>query len=159
MRKRACQVGGPHSPLMGRMLPQEGLSKGPAKGLESGAIMFQKSTHAQPAFSRRSLSRLQASQDIWVCWQCNGFDDFSRVLDISPQGLFLESAHPKIAVGTPTKLDFLVEEGRIRADAVVRHVKRGSGLGLKFTAVPDADSVRLKTLIARMARSALASQA
>ena len=109
----------------------------------------------KPAYSRRSLSRLPASQDIWVCWQCNGFDDFSRVLDINLQGLFLETSQPKVAVGMPTKLDFLVEEGRIRAEAVVRHVKRGSGLGLKFTALPDPD--RLKSLIARMARSALAS--
>lgn len=120
--------------------------------------MFQRPTAQLPAFSRRSLSRLQAPHDVWVCWQCNGFDDFSRVVDISPQGLFLESSRPKIAVGMPTKLDFLVEEGRIRADAVVRHVKRGSGLGLKFTAVSDPDSGRLKSLIARLARYTLASQ-
>ena len=121
--------------------------------------MFSKTSHAKPAFSRRSLSRLQAAQDIWVCWQCNGSDDFSRVLDISLQGLYLEASHARAAVGMRTKLDFLVEEGRIRAEAVIRHVKRGSGLGLKFTAVSDPDSARLKSLIARMARATLASQA
>lgn len=124
-----------------------------------GSTVFHKAVVAKPAFSRRSLSRLQAAQDIWVCWQCNGFDDFSRVLDISPLGLFIETSHPKITIGMPTKLDFLVEEGRIRADAIVRHIKRGTGLGLKFTSVPDSDSARLKSLIARLARSALASQA
>lgn len=90
-----------------------------------------------------------------MCWQCNGFDDFSRVLDISPQGLFLETSQHRVAIGMPTKLDFLVEEGRIRAEAVVRHIKRGAGLGFKFTSVPDADCARLKSLIARMARCAL----
>ena len=109
-----------------------------------------------PAYSRRSLSRLLAPQDIWVCWQCNGLDDFSRVRDISPHGLFLESSQLRVAVGMPTELDFLVAEGRIRANAVVRHIQRGAGLGLKFTALPDADSARLKSLIIRMARAALA---
>jgi hypothetical protein len=124
-----------------------------------GSTVLHKSAVAKPAFSRRSLSRLQTSQDIWVCWQCNGFDDFPRVLDISPLGLFIETSHPRIAIGMATKLDFLVEEGRIRADAVVRHIKRGAGLGMKFTSVPDSDSARLKSLIARLARSILASQA
>ena len=103
-----------------------------------------------PAYSRRSLSRLPASEDIWVCWQCNGLDDFSRVRDISPHGLFLESSQPKITVGMSTKLDFLVAEGRISADAVVRHINRGAGLGLKFTALPDSDSARLRSLLTRL---------
>ena len=109
----------------------------------------------QPAYSRRSLSRLPAPEDIWVCWQCNGLDDFSRVRDISPHGLFIESTHPRVAVGMPTELDFLVAEGRIRANAIIRHIQRGAGLGLKFTALPEADSARLKSLIVRMARAAL----
>lgn len=111
----------------------------------------------QPAYSRRSLSRLPTPEDIWVCWQCNGLDDFSRVRDISPHGLFIESSHPRVAVGMCTELDFLVAEGRIRANAIVRHIQRGAGagLGLKFTGLPDADSLRLKSLIVRMARAAL----
>jgi PilZ domain len=107
----------------------------------------------KPVFSRRSLSRLQDLQDIWVCCHCNGHDDISRVLDISFGGLFIAASYPKVAVGMPAKLDFLVEEGRIRADAVVRHVRQGAGLGLKFTAVPDTDSLRLKTLITRLRTS------
>lgn len=112
--------------------------------------------HHTPAYSRRSLSRLAAGQDVWVCWQCNGHDDFSRVLDISPSGLFLETGQKRVGVGMPAKLDFLVQEGRIRADAVIRHVKHGFGLGLKFSALPDSDAARLKSLIARLARSTLA---
>jgi hypothetical protein len=107
----------------------------------------------KPGYSRRSLSRLQDLRDIWVCCHCNGRDDISRVLDISLGGLFVAASHPKVAIGMPAKLDFLVEEGRIRADAVIRHIRKGMGLGLKLTAVPDPDSLRFKFLLARLARA------
>lgn len=106
-------------------------------------------TH-KSSYSRRALTRLRAVEDIWVCWRCNGRDDVSRVLDISNDGLFLETPHLSVREGMPAKLDFLVQEGRIKADAVVRHVKRGNGLGLRFIVVADADRSRLKALLARL---------
>ena len=109
----------------------------------------------KPFYSRRALTRLPASEDIWLCWRCNERDDVSRVLDISVDGLFIETPHLSVKEGMPAKLDFLVQEGRIQADAVVRHVKKGSGLGLRFTAVGDSDRQRLRALLARLrARSA-----
>src|SRR5271170_773785 len=104
----------------------------------------------KPSYSRRALSRLPASEDIWVCWRCNERDDISRVLDISIDGLFIETPYLSVKEGMPAKLDFLVQEGRITADALVRHVKRGNGLGLRFTAVGDSDRQRLKALISRL---------
>src|SRR5271155_1710280 len=104
----------------------------------------------KPSYSRRALSRLPASEDIWLCWRCNERDDVSRVLDISTDGLFIETPHLSVQEGMPAKLDFLVQEGRIQADAVVRHVKQGSGLGLKFVAVGDKDRQRLKALLTRL---------
>jgi hypothetical protein len=53
-------------------------------------------------------------------------------------------------VGAKTSLHFLVEEGQIRAEAVVRHVKPGRGLGLEFTAVRDEDRPRLADLMKRL---------
>jgi hypothetical protein len=107
--------------------------------------MFQK-----PSYSRRALTRLPASEDIWVCWRCNGRDDVSRVLDISIDGLFIQTPHLKVKEGMPAKLDFLVQEGSIRADAVVRHVKGGIGLGLRFTATADEDRQRLRSMLSRL---------
>ncbi len=104
----------------------------------------------KPSYSRRALSRLPASEDIWVCWRCNERDDVSRVLDISIDGLFIETPHLSVKEGMPAKLDFLVQEGRITAEASVRHVKRGNGLGLRFTAVADSDRQRLKALLSRL---------
>ena len=104
----------------------------------------------KPSYSRRALTRLRASEDIWVCWRCNGREDVSRVLDISIDGLFVETLRLKVKEGMPAKLDFLVQEGSIKADAVVRHIKDGSGLGLRFLAVPDEDRQRLKALLRRL---------
>jgi hypothetical protein len=99
--------------------------------------------------SRRFNSRIAATQDVWVCWLCNGRDDISRVRDLSLGGLFLETALPR-AIGSPTKIDFLVGEGQIRADAVVRHVVPGRGLGFKFTAVTEQDRRKFAALMRRL---------
>ncbi|HZV59350.1 MAG TPA: PilZ domain-containing protein [Candidatus Eremiobacteraceae bacterium] len=99
--------------------------------------------------SRRFNSRIAMTQDVWICWQCNGRDDVSRVRDLSLGGLFLETSSSR-AIGTPTKVDFLVGEGQIRADAVVRHVVPGRGLGLKFTAVVEQDRRKFAALMRRL---------
>jgi hypothetical protein len=36
------------------------------------------------------------------------------------------------AVGTKAKIDFLVQEGQIRAEAIVRHIEPGKGLAQFF---------------------------
>jgi hypothetical protein len=71
------------------------------------------------------------------------------VRDLSVGGLFLETASRR-AIGAPTKLDFLVREGQIRADAMVRHVVPGRGLGLKFTAVTEQDRRKFAALMRRL---------
>lgn len=68
---------------------------------------------------------------------------------MSMGGLFIETPQAR-PTGTSTRLDFLVAEGQIRADAVVRHAKSGSGLGLKFTALSEQDRPKLTALITRL---------
>ena len=86
--------------------------------------------------------------DVWVRCRFNGREERSRVRDLSLGGLFVETAKPT-AVGASVKLNFLVQEGPIGAEAVVRHVKSG-GLGLKLSAMGNEDQKRLKALIARL---------
>jgi len=64
-------------------------------------------------------------------------------------GLFLETEVAR-DVDTTIRLDFLVQEGQIRAEAVVRHVKPGRGLGLRFTALTEEDGPRLTALMTRL---------
>jgi hypothetical protein len=67
-------------------------------------------------------------------------------------GLFVETEVTR-DVDTTIRLDFLVQEGQIRAEAVVRHAKPGRGLGLKFTALTEEDGPRLTALMTRFRSS------
>jgi hypothetical protein len=103
--------------------------------------------------SRRFASRVEASGDVWVVWQCDGRDDISRVKDLSFGGVFIET--PKSLPQTKVaKLNFLVGEGQIRADAMVRHVDPAKGIGLKFTAITGDDRPNLAALLTRLRSSA-----
>lgn len=99
--------------------------------------------------SRRLTSRVPAPGDVWVYWQCHGREDVSSVRDMSMGGLFLETPETK-AAGVLARLHFLVQEGQIRADAVVKHAKSGAGLGLKFIALNDQDRPKLAALLTRL---------
>ncbi len=78
-------------------------------------------------------------------------DDVSRVGDLSVGGLFLSTRTPR-PPGAKVNLDFLVPEGQIRAEAVVKHRIPNDGLGLRFTAITDQDCPRLVALLNRIGR-------
>jgi hypothetical protein len=102
-----------------------------------------------PSYSRRHTSRVGASDGVWVYWRCNGRDEVSPVRDLSAGGLFIAAPGPR-PVGTKARLDFLVQEGQIRTEAIVRHIEPGNGLGFKFTAVTEQDSPHLAALLTRL---------
>jgi PilZ domain-containing protein len=106
-------------------------------------------TLAKPLYSKRMSSRIETMGDVWVYWRCEGIDDVSRVCDLSVGGLFVSTPVPPPA-GAKAKLDFLVQEGQIRAEAVVRHLVPSAGLGLKFTAITDKDCPNLVALLNRI---------
>ena len=99
--------------------------------------------------SRRRYPRVEKPHGVWVYWNCKGREDTSRVRDLSTGGLFVETEELR-DVDATIMLDFLVQEGQIRAKAVVRHVKPGSGLGLKFTTLIEEDGPRLTALMTRL---------
>jgi hypothetical protein len=99
--------------------------------------------------SRRRCPRVEKPYAVWVYWNCKGREDTSRVRDLSTGGLFVETEEAR-DVDTTISLDFLVKEGQIGATAVVRHIKPGSGLGLKFTALTEEDRPRLIALMTRL---------
>lgn len=102
--------------------------------------------------SRRRTSRVETPEGVWVYWGSGRRDDTSRVRNLSLGGLFIETREPNV-VGASTRLEFLVQEGQIRAEAVVRHVDSGRGVGLKFTAIWDEDCPHLAALLNRVRRS------
>ena len=102
--------------------------------------------------SRRFTSRVETHEGVWVDWRCAGREEISRVRNMSLGGLFPETPTSR-GLGSTVQLEFLVQEGQIRADSVVRRVEPGRGLGLKFTAVSEQDSPRLATLMNRLRQS------
>jgi PilZ domain len=96
--------------------------------------------------ARRHYVRVETPQGVWVYWGCDGRDDTSRVQNLSQGGLFIETRKP-IVVGAKTQLDFLVQDGQIRAEAVVQYVRPDRGVGLKFTALSEEDRLRLAELM------------
>jgi hypothetical protein len=105
---------------------------------------------ASPA--RRFTSRVETPAGVWVDWRCDGREDISQVRNMSLGGLFVETPMSR-RLGSTVQLEFLVQEGQIRADSVIRRVEPGRGLALKFTAVSDQDSPRLTTLMNRLRQS------
>ena len=63
--------------------------------------------------------------------------------------MFLETRARK-REGERVQLHFLVQEGQIRAEAVVRHVVSGRGLGVKFNALTSQDAPQLEQLLSRL---------
>ena len=99
--------------------------------------------------SRRLASRTAPPSELWVYWHSKRHGDLSRVHDLSIGGLLIETPEA-IPVGETIELNFLPQEGHIRAKAVVRHLEPAFGLGLKFTATRAEDRPRLAALLTRI---------
>ena len=95
---------------------------------------------------------METPEGVWIIWSCDGRNEISPVRDLSLGGLFVETASPR-AVGAMTALDFLVPEGPIWADAVVRHLNPGHGVGLQFMAMRDGVRLHLAALLNRLSCS------
>lgn len=63
--------------------------------------------------------------------------------------MFLETRVRK-REGEHVQLHFLVQEGSIRAEAVVRHVVSGRGLGMKINSVLSQDTPQFRKLLLRL---------
>lgn len=75
--------------------------------------------------------------------------DVSKVKDLSPSGLFIETRAKKNE-GDLLNLHFLVQEGQIRAEAVVKHSTTGRGLGMKIKSLMAQDAPQLHRLLMRL---------
>jgi hypothetical protein len=99
--------------------------------------------------SRRRTSRISVSNDLWVYWESTNGRDISRVKDLSPSGLFMET-RTRRREGDLLNLHFLVQEGTIRAEAVVRHAEAGRGVGMKINSIPTQDAPHMHRLLMRL---------
>jgi PilZ domain-containing protein len=100
--------------------------------------------------SRRLSSRIEAPPGIWVYWLCDdGRGDVSPVQNVSLGGVFLNTPKAR-PIDSRAEIHFCVQEGQIRTEGIVRHVASGRGLGLRFTAIKEADRRHLIWLMDRL---------
>ena len=64
-------------------------------------------------------------------------------------GVFISTPTPP-EVGTSLKLLFSVQEGEIRAQAIVRDLCPGEGMGVEFISMENPDWQRLLQLVQRL---------
>lgn len=84
-----------------------------------------------------------------VAWYGGGDSQVSRVRTLGSGGLFLSADHER-PIGTSLTLLFEVPGGFVQAEAVVRNVSPGAGMGVEFTNVGPQARVLLDDLLKRL---------
>ena len=104
--------------------------------------------------SRRLSSRIETPPGIWVYWLCDGRADVSPVQNLSLGGVFLNTPNAR-PIDSRAEIHFCVPKGQIRTEGIVRHVVPGRGLGLRFTAIKEADRPHFIATVLAQSPSAL----
>src|SRR5499427_9422205 len=86
----------------------------------------------ESARNTRRYPRISLPNGMPVSWYGGDLQLFSRVKTLGMGGLFIAATHPP-PVGTKIRLAFDVPGGSVQADAVVRDIIPGEGLGVEFT--------------------------
>jgi hypothetical protein len=99
----------------------------------------------------RRHERISLPQGMSVTWYGSGQQQVSRVKTLSLGGLFLCGANT-LRVGTDLTLVFEVPGGMVLAEAVVRNIVPGEGMGVEFTKMNPENRVLLEELLKRLLR-------
>jgi hypothetical protein len=99
----------------------------------------------------RRYQRISLPQGMSVTWYGGGQQQVSRVQTLSMGGLFLCGSITQ-RVGTDLTLVFEVPGGMILAEAVVRNIVPGEGMGVEFTKMNPQSQALLDELLTRLLR-------
>jgi len=102
----------------------------------------------QPAENRRH-QRITLPRGMVVIWQGPGGRVVSRVETLSRGGLSMGTPDPPEA-GDLVKLYVELPDGGMCARGVVRHSRKGIGMGVEFTAMRNEGRARLDQLLGRL---------
>ena len=84
-----------------------------------------------------------------MSWYGGDLQLFSRVKTLGMGGLFISAIDPP-PVGTKIRLAFEVPGGSVKADAIVRDIIPGEGLGVEFTRMDLGGKLLLQKLMNRL---------
>jgi|SRR5229473_7690167 len=97
----------------------------------------------------RRYQRISLPKGMSVTWYGGGDQQVSRVKTLGTGGLFLLASNVR-PVGTNLTLLLEVPGGFVHAEAVVRNVSPGEGMGVEFTKVGPQAKVLLEELLKRL---------
>ena len=105
----------------------------------------------EPPSGNRRYQRISLPKGMSVTWYGGGQQQVSRVQTLSMGGLFLCGSITQ-RVGTDLTLVFEVPGGMILAEAVVRNIVPGEGMGVEFTKMNPQSQALLDELLTRLLR-------
>jgi hypothetical protein len=100
---------------------------------------------------KRRYPRISLPKGMRVAWHGGDLQLFSRVRTLGMGGLFISVPNPP-PVGTKLRLTFEVPDGNVQAEAIVRNIVPGEGMGVEFTRLGLKDRVFLEKLLKRLLR-------
>ena len=104
-----------------------------------------------PRRPTRRYPRMSLPKGMPVSWYGGDLQLFSRVKTLGMGGLFISATDPP-PVGTKIRLSFEVPGGHVRAEAIIRNIIRGEGIGVEFTRMDLGDKLLLQKLLNRLLR-------
>jgi hypothetical protein len=107
--------------------------------------------HEEPTRQTRQHARVSLPNGMLVSWHGADLQLFSRVKTLGMGGLYIAAPNPP-PVGTTLRLAFEVPGGSVRAEAIVRNIVPGEGLGVEFTRMDLRDKLLLRRLMNRLLR-------
>ncbi len=99
----------------------------------------------------RRYERISLPNGMFVAWYGGGDQQISSVQTLGIGGMFLAVPNPP-AVGSSLRMVFDVPGGNVRADAIVRNVTPGRGMGVEFVKLGPQDRLLLERLLKRLLR-------
>ena len=100
---------------------------------------------------KRRYPRIVLPKGMFVAWHGGDLQLFSRVGTLGMGGLFITVLNPP-PVGTKLRLAFEVPGGNVHAEAIVRNIVHGEGMGVEFTRLELKDRILLEHLLKRLLR-------
>jgi len=100
---------------------------------------------------KRQYPRISLPKGMRVAWHGGDLQLFSRVRTLGMGGLFISVSDPP-PVGTKLRLSFEVPGGNVQAEAIVRNIVAGEGMGVEFKKLRLKDRILLEDLLKRLLR-------
>ena len=100
---------------------------------------------------KRKYRRISLPKGMRVAWHGGDLQLFSRVRTLGMGGLFISVPDPP-PVSTKLRVSFEVPGGNVHAEAIVRNIAPGEGMGVEFTRLGMKDRILLENLLKRLLR-------